>query len=135
MSLLDATDKAIAAAPHLQNDRFAGSIEALRMMAAKADAWQTIVEYAQQDLEGQDGRKRPAVPANDNVTLSSYARLAEQLGLTPIGRKALEGVGAANGGTPSAAGDDEPDEPKGGTRGGKLGLITPLAGAGARRPS
>lgn len=126
MSLLDATNEAIAAAPHLTDPRYLGSLQALRMLAAKADQWQKIVDWAVEDLADQDGRKRPAVPQNDNVTLASYARLSEQLGLTPIGRKALDGVGGANGGKPASSDTDTPTE--GGTSGktGKLGLITPI---------
>lgn len=127
MSLREATERAIAGAPHLTDARYAGSVEALLMLADKADQWHKIVEFARDDLEGQDGRKRPAVPANDNTTLGTYTRLAEQLGLTPIGRKSLDGVGAANGGaTPAGGTEDEPKE----ARRGKLALISSLPGAG-----
>lgn len=129
MSLLEETDKAIAAAPHLLDPRYAGSLQALRMLAGKADQWHKIVEYAIEDIEGADGRRRPAVPQNDNTTLASYAKLSEQLGLTPIGRKTLDGVGGANGGAASPAGKTDGAE-EAGTSGktGKLGLITPISG-------
>lgn len=94
MSLVEETDKAIAAAPHLQNGMHAGAVEALRMMARKIDAWDVIVRMAQEDLAGKDGRSRPAVPAHDNTSFPAYMRASEQLGLTPLGRKKLTGVGA-----------------------------------------
>jgi len=41
---------------------------------------------------------RPAVPANDNVSMPTYMKLCEQLGLTPAGRKNLDLKEAQRGG-------------------------------------
>ena len=51
-----------------------------RALAAKIDAWDTIVQWALEDAH--DARSRPTVPANDNTSLGTYARYLEQLGLT-----------------------------------------------------
>lgn len=105
MSLVDATEVAISAASHLA-DSDKGAIEAMRLLARKIDAWDQIVEWALEDVSGDDGKgKRPAVPQNDNVSISAYLKYCDQLGLTPAGRKAI-------------------DEKKGGEHGGsKLGRL------------
>ena len=66
----------------------AGAIEALRALARKIDAWDMIVRWALDDAEDED--RRPAVPQNDNVSISAFLKGCEQLGLTPTGRKALD---------------------------------------------
>lgn len=96
--LADATEAAIKAATHL-TPADAGAVEALRMLARKIDAWDQIVEWA--IAEAPEG-KRPAVPANDNVSIPSYLKFCESLGLTPTGRTraAIEGAkGDGNTGT------------------------------------
>lgn len=85
--LVEATERAISAADHLTS-MDDGAVEALRALARKIDAWDVIVEFALEDIEGVKGA-RPAVPQNDNVSISAYAKLSDQLGLTPIGRKTL----------------------------------------------
>ena len=85
--LVEATEAAIAAADHL-TDADDGAVEALRMLARKIDAWDVIVSWALEDVEDAEGR-RPAVPANDNVSIPSYLKYCEQLGLTPAGRVKL----------------------------------------------
>jgi len=87
MSLVDATEKAIKAATHL-TAMDGGAVEALRDLARKIDAWDQIVEWALDDAAGRDG-SRPAVPANDNVSIPSYLKYCESLGLTPAGRVKL----------------------------------------------
>lgn len=87
VSLIDATEKALAAATHL-NDMDAAAIEGMRALARKIDAWDRIVEFALEDIEDIKGA-RPAVPQNDNVSLSAYLKYCDQLGLSPAGRKAL----------------------------------------------
>ena len=86
--LVQATEDAIAAAKHL-TDMDQGALEALRALARKIDAWDQIVEWAIEDARGAEG-KRPAVPQNDNVSISAYLKYCDQLGLTPAGRKSLE---------------------------------------------
>jgi len=94
----DATEAAITAATHL-TDMDKGAIEALRSLADKIDAWDTIVDWANDDAAGVDG-KRPAVPANDNVSIPTYLKFAESLGLTPTGRtRAQIEKGGSGGGT------------------------------------
>ena len=84
----DATRKAIAAADHL-TDQDAGAVEAMLALAEKIDAWDVIVDYATDDLAGKAPGARPAVPQNDNVSMSAYLKFAESLGLTPAGREKL----------------------------------------------
>ena len=82
--VLDATEAALAAAKHL-TDMDKGAVEALRSLAAKIDAWDVIVDWANDDVAGMEGR-RPMVPANDNVSIPTYLKFCESLGLTPAGR-------------------------------------------------
>jgi hypothetical protein len=84
----DATESALEAAKHL-TDVDEGAVAALRALARKIDAWDEIVAWAEEDAaERKDGR--PKVPANDNVSIATYLKFCESLGLTPTGRKALE---------------------------------------------
>ena len=85
--VLDATEAAIAAASHLTL-MDAGAIEALRALARKIDAWDQIVAWAVEDAGEREGA-RPLVPANDNVSIPSYLKFCESLGLTPAGRVRL----------------------------------------------
>jgi hypothetical protein len=86
--VLDATEAAIKAATHL-TDMDAGAVEALRALAGKIDAWDLIVEYAMDDLAGEPKGARPKVPQNDNVSVPTYLKFCESLGLTPAGRSRL----------------------------------------------
>lgn len=86
--LVGATEASIAAASHL-TAMDAGALEALRALARKIDAWDQIVDWAIEDSSEREG-SRPAVPANDNVSISAYLKYCDQLGLSPAGRKALE---------------------------------------------
>lgn len=81
--LVAATEAAIKKATHLtpMDD---GAVEALRALARKIDAWDQIVEWALD--EAADEERRPMVPANDNVSLPTYLKYCESLGLTPLGR-------------------------------------------------
>lgn len=89
--LLDATDKAIAAAKGHLTDMDAGAVEAVRALARKIDAWDVIVQWALSDADDGPQGSRPKVPANDNVSLASYLKYCEALGLVPAGRKAVAG--------------------------------------------
>lgn len=86
--LVKATEDAIKAASHLVPSDM-GAVEAMRALARKIDAWDQIVDWALADAADRPGA-RPAVPANDNVSISAYLKYCDQLGLTPAGRKALE---------------------------------------------
>jgi hypothetical protein len=74
MAVADATETAIEAADHL-TDMDLGAVEMLRTLAAAADAI---------DENGLN-------PAGklDNVTIPTYLRYCESLGLTPAGRAKL----------------------------------------------
>lgn len=88
IDMVAATEKALEAASAQLTDADAGAIEALRALARKIDAWDVIVEWALEDAEQTKG-SRPAVPPNDNVSISAYLKYCDQLGLSPAGRKAL----------------------------------------------
>lgn len=90
MSILDAVDRALAAATHIDDSGAdAGAVAALRALAAKIDAWDQIVQWAIEDAAENDSR--PKVPANDNTSLPTFLKYCEALGLTPGSRKALAG--------------------------------------------
>jgi len=91
--LVQATEDAITAADHLTS-MDDGAIEAMRALARKVDAWDQIVEWALDDSANRPGA-RPAVPANDNVSISAYLKYCDQLGLSPAGRKSLDIDGKA----------------------------------------
>ncbi|MFJ9387719.1 hypothetical protein ACIRON_02790 [Nocardioides sp. NPDC101246] len=67
-------------------DEDSAAIAAIRALADKIDAWDDIVQWAIEDA-GAEGR--PKVPANDNVTLPTFLKFCESLGLTPAGRQRL----------------------------------------------
>lgn len=89
VSVEESTVTAIKAATHL-TAMDAGAIQGVLALARKIDAWDIIVDWALDDVADSDGKARPAVPQNDNVSLSAYLKYCDQLGLTPAGRKALE---------------------------------------------
>lgn len=82
-NIIDATEQAIEAATHLTK-KDAGAVEAMRLLARKIAAWDQIVEWAIEDAARNESR--PVVPANDNVSIPTYLKYAEALGLTPAGR-------------------------------------------------
>lgn len=88
-SCVDATEIAIRAATHL-TAMDAGAIEALRKIARKIDAWDVIVQWALDDVDGKRGMDaRPKIPEHDNVTIPTYLKYCDSLGLTPAGRERL----------------------------------------------
>lgn len=80
-AVLDATDKAIAAAEHLTplDD---GAVAALRAVAQKIDVQDAYFRELEQDAI--DHHLRP--PSMDNVSLPTYLKFADALGLTTLGR-------------------------------------------------
>lgn len=106
----DGLEEAVAAATHLGPMDAAG-VAAARALADKIDAWDVIVDWALEDAG--DAGDRPRVPQNDNVSLPSFLKYLESLGLTPAGRASAK---------PPAAKTKEDD-------GGKLGKLHLLAGA------
>lgn len=59
----------------------AAAVAAARALARKIDAWDVIAEWALEDVH--DEGKRPAVPQNDNVSLASFLKYLDMLGLVP----------------------------------------------------
>ena len=80
LSVLESLEASLAAATHLE-PKHAAAVGAARALAAKIDAWDVIVQWALDDAS-QHENSRPAVPANDNTSLGTYARYLEQLALT-----------------------------------------------------
>lgn len=71
----EATERALEAAKHL-TDMDQGAVQALRVLAAKVD-----------EMSGGRGDDGEWVePKFDNVTLPTYLKYCESLGLTPAGR-------------------------------------------------
>lgn len=76
-----ALERGLASAEHL-DDRHAPAVAAARALARKIDAWDVIVGWALDDAADSKGG-RPAVPANDNVSIASFLKYLDALGLTP----------------------------------------------------
>lgn len=102
--LLDSLNTAVEAADHL-GDLDEPTIEAARALARKIDMadlyFEKLVEYA------ADNDSRP--PSPDNVSLPTYLRYCDALGLTPVARLKLK------------------EKPKEGGAGGKLGQLRGVA--------
>ena len=77
--LVEALDRSLRNAKHLRA-RDAAAVAAARALARKIDAWDVIVEWA---LEDSRGEGRPKVPANDNVSLATFLKYMDSLGLLP----------------------------------------------------
>ncbi len=97
--LIDATEKAIGAAAHL-TDMDAGAVETLRALALKIDMMDNYFDALADDAAERGGRP----PSQDNVSIPTYLKFCESLGLTPAGRVRL--------------GDKKPEAPVG-----KLALL------------
>lgn len=76
VSVEAALDRSLRSAKHLRAVD-AALVKAARELARKIDAWSTIVDYALEDADGG----RPAVPANDNVSLATFLKYCDVLGL------------------------------------------------------
>jgi hypothetical protein len=87
--VVDATTISVAAATHLDVDgKDAGAIAALLALARKIDDYDTIVDVIMEQIEiDPESKIRP--PASDNVSLPTYLKYCESLGLTPGGRGEL----------------------------------------------
>lgn len=84
MSIADATEAAIQAASHL-TDMDKGALETLRFLARKIDTEDELRELAL--AYAAENKQRP--PAVDNVSIPTYLKFCDSLGLTPVARKAL----------------------------------------------
>jgi hypothetical protein len=91
--VIDATERAIDAAGHL-TDMDAGAIETLRALARKIDGQDEYFE-ALADVAAER-KLRP--PSPDNVSIPTYLKFCESLGLTPAGRVRLADQKSEGGG-------------------------------------
>lgn len=90
-----ATEEAIDAADHLTK-KDAGAIAALRYLARKIDTESALREMALQYADEHETKPPPV----DNVSVPTYLKYCESLGLTPAGRaKLVEKAGEASGGS------------------------------------
>lgn len=80
-SVAEALERSLKNARHLRA-LDSGAVAAARALARKIDAWDVIVDWALEDVQERDGKGRPAVPANDNVSIASFLKYMEALGLT-----------------------------------------------------
>lgn len=89
-SVSEALERGLRNAKHLRA-RHAPVVAAARALARKIDAWDVIVEWALDDAA--QGKGRPAVPANDNVSIASFLKYLDALGLTPEDEALAAGPG------------------------------------------
>ncbi len=99
-TVTEAFDRAVKNATHLRV-RDAPAVAAARALARKIDAWNVIVDWAHEDAA--EGGSRPAVPANDNVSLASFLKYLEKLRLLP---PEIASTQAGNSGTTNQRPDD-----------------------------
>lgn len=85
MTIVEATEKALGAARHL-TDMDAGAVAVLRELAREIDVRDELRELAL--TYAAENKTRP--PGIDNVTVPTYLKYCDALGMTPGGRKALE---------------------------------------------
>lgn len=82
-NVYDATLKALKAATHL-TDTDRGAVAALKFLARKIDIEDTLRDLVL-DRAGEDNVKPPPL---DNVSIPTYLKYCEALGLTPASRGA-----------------------------------------------
>lgn len=108
-SLVEATEESITEARSKGQLGLldAGAVAALRVLADKIDTeakrWEYAFEWAQLNPGAKGG---PKPPVNDNVSIPTYLRFLESLGLTPAGRGRLASGDPDEGG---GGGDDIDD--------------------------
>lgn len=81
-SLTAALDRSLRNAKHLRA-KDAAAVAAARALARKIDAWDEIVMWAYEDALERGGRTRPKVPEHDNISLGSFLKYLDALGLVP----------------------------------------------------
>jgi len=87
--VVDATVVSVAAATHLDREgKDAGAIAALLALARKIDDYDSIVDVIMEQIE-MDPESKIRPPASDNVSLPTYLKYCDALGLTPGGRGEL----------------------------------------------
>lgn len=118
-SLLDAFRISVYASPHLRARQYLALIAAGIKLARKIDAWDVIVEWATEHADEHGGR--PAVPQNDNVSISAFAKICDQLGITPVSTRAMRAEAGPPRQTTKRGGDDEQSA---GSQPGRVSSIT-----------
>ena len=121
-NVLEATNRAINGATHL-GPQDAGAVAAIRALARKIDGMDEYYHELRESYRERDLRP----PSPDNVSLPTYLRYAESLGLTPAGRA---GKPTRRVGPPSAAAraaEEKPDDT------GTDGEVKPTSGLTALR--
>lgn len=86
-SVVAATEAALSAAGHL-TDADDGAVQALRVLAQKIDS-DDALRAAYLDDSADRGLERKPLQL-DNVSIPTYLKFCESLGLTPAGRKRLD---------------------------------------------
>jgi hypothetical protein len=84
MSVAEATERAIGEARHL-TEMDEGAVETLRTLARKIDTEARLREMALEWAKDNDAKP----PHVDNVSIPTYLKFCESLGLTPAGRSKL----------------------------------------------
>ena len=87
MTLVEAFDVAVEAATHL-GLRDEAAVVAARLLAAKIDAWDVVVQWALDDA--REFNTKP-LPANDNTSHGTFLKYLEALQLVPAVEKAKPG--------------------------------------------
>lgn len=103
-SVAESLERSIANAKHLRASH-ASAIAAARALARKIDAWDVIAQWAVDDAKDSGGR--PRVPANDNVSIASYLKYLEALGLLPSVAVTAASPAAAGAAKPKPSTPDE----------------------------
>ncbi|VXB33218.1 terminase small subunit [Pseudoclavibacter sp. 8L] len=101
-AIYNATNKAIRAANHLKPEHGA-AVAALRFLAKKIDSEATLRDLVFERMKTADPEKDVKLPPIDNVSLPTFLRYLEALGLTPDWRP----DGTAKGAAPKAAPVDD----------------------------
>lgn len=104
MSVLEQTNAAVASASHL-TDMDVGAVEALRLLAAKIDNDEALRAAYLDRGSDVEGERKPL--QLDNVSIPTYLKFCDALGLTPAGRVKLEGRAAAAARKAEAGSDDD----------------------------
>lgn len=94
----EALERSLRNAKHLRA-KDAAAVAAARALAWKIDNWSKLADAAISE-SGETGA-RPKLPLNDNVSISSFLKYMEALGLTPT-------VEAAKPSVQAVADDDRP---------------------------
>jgi len=88
-NVVEATGVSVATADHLDREgKDAGAIAALLALARKIDDYDAVIDHIMEQIE-MDPESKIRPPASDNVSLPTYLKYCESLGLTPGGRGEL----------------------------------------------